>query len=392
MKFIFYRWGGLSENILESKIKGMGHQVTAFSRKCSNYTRDLSLAGEMIALIHSENAQAVISYNYIPIISMVCKTTGIPYYSWIYDSPHHTLFARAVVYDCNRIGCFDRDVVRRLSSMGIDTVRHLPLGFDGSVFNVSKPAKKYEHDISFVGNLYTDIYAYYDNMNIPPDVRERADCIIEKGCFEYQRRTADSFFIGEEKNHDDKLSERVKDVLQSAELLPGDDYYEDVEYIFETSVLEKKITIEERKRLCCEIADRGYDFALYTDSDVSAIPKLKRVKHGYVDYYREMPQVFIGSKINLNITLRSIHTGIPLRAMDIMGCGGFLLSNYQEELSEYFVEGKEMVMFYGLEDCFEKIEYYLKHEEERIAIAQAGREAVLTRFDYTKQLKDLLSL
>ena len=35
--------------------------------------------------------------------------------------------------------------------------------------------------------------------------------------------------------------------------------------------------------------------------------------HSGVDYYSEMPVIFRKSRINLNITLRSITTGIPLR-------------------------------------------------------------------------------
>ena len=74
-----------------------------------------------------------------------------------------------------------------------------------------------------------------------------------------------------------------------------------------------------------------------------------------------------------------------------MGCGGFLLSNYQKELSDSFKEGKEMVLFYNLEDCLDKIDYYLNHEEERKKIAYAGYKAVNERFNYKTQLEKLLS-
>ena len=53
----------------------------------------------------------------------------------------------------------------------------------------------------------------------------------------------------------------------------------------------------------------------------------------------EMPLIFHGSKINLNTTSKPIRTGIPLRVFDIMGCGGFVLSNYQPELCEFFEPG-----------------------------------------------------
>ena len=82
-----------------------------------------------------------------------------------------------------------------------------------------------------------------------------------------------------------------------------------------------------------------------------------------------MPLVFSQSKINLNISLKTIKTGIPLRVADVMGCGGFVLSNYQQELEEYFVIGEECVVYENLQDMFLKAQYYLEHEEERKRIA-----------------------
>ena len=49
---------------------------------------------------------------------------------------------------------------------------------------------------------------------------------------------------------------------------------------------------------------------------------------GSCDYYGQMTKVFKASSINLNITLKISQSGIPLRVMDILGAGGFLLSNY----------------------------------------------------------------
>ena len=56
-----------------------------------------------------------------------------------------------------------------------------------------------------------------------------------------------------------------------------------------------------------------------------------------------MPYVFRNSRINLNITLRSIKSGIPLRCMDIYGAGGFLLSNYQTDLFDVIVTDDRLV-------------------------------------------------
>lgn len=87
--------------------------------------------------------------------------------------------------------------------------------------------------------------------------------------------------------------------------------------------------------------------------------------------------MFACSKINLNPSLRIIQTGIPQRALDIMGAGGFLLSNYQEELMEYYENEKDMAVYDSYGDAMEKIEFYLKHEELRRHIAENGRRRTL---------------
>lgn len=104
----------------------------------------------------------------------------------------------------------------------------------------------------------------------------------------------------------------------------------------------------------------------------------------------EMPLVFKYSKINLNITLRSIRNGIPLRAMDIMGAGGFLLTNYQNDFSMHFVDGEDYVSYSDREDMLNKIKYYLEHEDERKMIAENGCRKVREEHTYTQRLSEII--
>ena len=107
------------------------------------------------------------------------------------------------------------------------------------------------------------------------------------------------------------------------------------------------------------------------------------------DIFRNM--IFHSSKINLNLSLRSITSGIPLRAMDIMGAGGFLLTNYQPELAEFFTPDEDFVFFENEADLFAKIEYYLSHDREREKIAQSGCDKVLNRHDYSSAAAHIFS-
>lgn len=60
--------------------------------------------------------------------------------------------------------------------------------------------------------------------------------------------------------------------------------------------------------------------------------------------------LFKYSKINLNITLRSIRNGIPLSCNGYKGAGGFLLTNYQNDFAMHFVDGEDYVSYSDRED------------------------------------------
>jgi spore maturation protein CgeB len=73
-----------------------------------------------------------------------------------------------------------------------------------------------------------------------------------------------------------------------------------------------------------------------------------------------------------------------------MGAGGFLLTNYQAELAEFFVDGEEMVIYENFEDMKNKIKYYLEHDDERNKIAANGKEKVRQLFSYEERIKLIL--
>ena len=114
--------------------------------------------------------------------------------------------------------------------------------------------------------------------------------------------------------------------------------------------------------------------------------------HGRVDYFHKMPLVFKQSRINLNISRRGIKSGIPLRAFDIMGCGGFLLSNFQADFLDDFVPGEDLVFYESKEDLLQKVDYYLDHEEERQAVAKNGHDKVAAGHTYRHRIREMLDI
>ena len=153
-------------------------------------------------------------------------------------------------------------------------------------------------------------------------------------------------------------------------------------------ILGIKASEIERIKILNELAQK-YEVVLYTGSQQTDLLKGVKIRPK-VDYMNVMPKIFHLSKINLNITSRTIESGLSQRIWDVLGVGGFLLTNYQPELEEYFEIGKDLEVFHDLEELEEKVSYYLKHEEQRIRIAMNGYKKVRALHKYSNRMEEVL--
>ena len=102
---------------------------------------------------------------------------------------------------------------------------------------------------------------------------------------------------------------------------PNRDGAETPAYIYAQYFLGRRATAIARTDILNQLS-KNNDVVVYTHENCHDILP-NAIYGGKIDYYDTMPSVFHNSKINLNITLKTIQTGIPLRAWDILGCGGF---------------------------------------------------------------------
>ncbi|BFU94012.1 MAG: hypothetical protein NTNFB02_07340 [Nitrospira sp.] len=77
------------------------------------------------------------------------------------------------------------------------------------------------------------------------------------------------------------------------------------------------------------------------------------------------------------------------RNFEVPGCGGFLLTGRADNLDQYYDDGTEVVTFDHLDDLIAKIRYYLKHEDERAAIARAGYDRTMREHTYAHRFQDI---
>lgn len=384
MKILYYTWGENSKEDVLYTFRKLNYDVTEWDLRPTDYDADLEFLKLLKKKIKETGIEVIFSFDFIPVIARCIRELNeeagadLIYISWIYDCPHMTLFSPYAAYDRNYIFVFDRFLCNKLWKMGYNNVYYMPLAVNVDRLNkqLGLPEKIGQENISvsFVGSLYED--NFYDKIKYFPDyIRGYVSALIES-----QKKMYGCNIVAE------LLDERImKEVSRYLSVPLGQGYRAGLKEVL-TDMINMKITSDERISMCRKVSE-SYGLTLCTGSDKKLVPKAEH--RGYVSYEKEMPEIFRDSAINLNITLRSIESGIPLRVLDIMGAGGFLMSNYQPELAEYFEDGKDVVLFGSEKDLLEKIGYYLEHDELRREIAYNGWQKVQGRFGYEHALKQI---
>lgn len=383
MKILYYYWNENTKDDCIDAFTRLGHKVCLWSHEFESYTKDAKFAEDIRKKITSEGFDCIFSFNYFPLLSDAAMQADLPYISWVYDSPHYTLEAKNLNNACNHVFLFDFALCDRYCSNGITTVDYMPLPVNThrlndqlkNIYNTSSIT--YKHDITFLGSLYKDEYHFFEQIKYLPDrLKGFIDGIIEAQTHVYGLDFTSSLFD----------ADKCEEMAQYVKIGLGNDYNDARDEIFR-NMIRKEITVRERESLLKALGNR-FSLDLYSKRKPDGI---KANFLGTADYIKEMPEIFATSKININISLRSILTGIPLRVIDILGAGGFCLTNYQAELSEYFENGSELVWFDNSDDLIEKAAYFLAHDSEREQIAENGREKAEKIFSYDILLPKILS-
>ena len=384
MKILICRFKGLGEKGIINSLKRLGFSVFEYDRKCDNYDTDIKYLEGLAAAIDRYKPDKVFSINYFPIVSKVCRIYGLLYYSWVYDCPELHLYSKSITNKINRIFVFDKVMYERLRKKSPYNIFYLPLATepveDFASWISDDDKKKYSHDVTFIGSLYNEKKRQYHQLESLPDY-ERG--YIE-GLVQAQVNVLGYNFVA------DSLSDSiVKNLREQLGYKPIDDYeIEDREIIADHYIGMYASSIERIKTLQ-KVAD-VHILSIYTDSDISMLKNVENC--GIADSVTMTPKIYHLSKINLNVTMKPIQSGVPLRVFDVLGVGGFLITNYQPEIMEYFEDGKDLVVYNSINDLQEKIIYYLDHEEERKIIAQNGYEKVRSNFAYDNLLRLMFEL
>lgn len=389
MRILFLDWNCFNGKATQEAMKEQGHVVLPFFHEKYNELESDDFKAKFDEFADANNPDIAFSYNYYPLLAECCHDRNLPYVSVVYDNPAVYLYSFTLMYPTNHVYIFDSKWVKEFNAGGLSNVHYINLPADTNRLpRLQKADKRYACDISFVGALYNERHNFYDRMkgNLSKWMEGFLEGLMDAQSCVYGCDLIKPVLRG------DVLSE----LLRVFPVYPEQNFAEPEYYRLLKYVIGRKLTSLERIRYLSALGSE-YTTDLYTLDDSASIHGV--INHGTADYTEVMPLVFNQSRINLNITLRSIDTGIPQRCMDIMGCGGFLLTNYQEDFfldavtedgSAAFVPGVDYDFYSSEGELLDKAGYYLSHEDERAQIARNGYEKVKKYYSIDKFLHRVL--
>lgn len=387
MKILFYQWNAYNLYDIRLTFEELGHEVIMLSKPITNPEEDAAYTDWLISRFKKESCGFLFSINFFPVLAEACFHSGIPYVCWNCDSPLLALYHETVFYPTNLIFTFDLSNCEEFRTLGVKNIFHLPLAVNTK--RLSKQilsTASFRYPISFVGSLY-EKNSYDDIADKLPDYL----CGYLEGAMNAQNLISGGNIL------DKLLTEEICLMIEEImEYKKSEQSFASTRNLFASTVLGFKAASLERtnylNRLSLFLADYGakkHFLHLFTNSNTS-LPLV--CSHGPVDYLSEMPQVFHDSKINLNITIPNIKTGIPLRIWDILGSGGFALSNYQPEFDNYFKAGETLDIFEDEEELLDKTAFYLEHDTLRTKIAKQGFQLADKEHTYEIRLQTLFDI
>jgi len=176
--------------------------------------------------------------------------------------------------------------------------------------------------------------------------------------------------------------------------------YKNIEYKYDVSFIGGANTF--RKWFVNELDKRGIIVHCFGD----------RWQNGRVSY-EEMENIFVTSKINLNIsnstqydiryllanprnilnTLRSTKnvSQTKARIFEIPVQGGFELTEYVPSLEDYFNIGDEISCYRDIDEAELLIKYYLSHDKERELIKQNGVKKARNKHTFKNRIIDFMN-
>ena len=308
-------------------------------------------------------------------ITALFERMALPLASWFVDSPRLILhdFPKQANPWCS-LFTWNPDTVEPLAALGFEQVSYLPLAADTGLFKPGVPGKPSWHSrVSFVGDsMVRPVSKLVKRLQPWPQALDLA------------RRAAPGFARS---SADDALGYMRSDFPALFRL------WEELPDPLRRLDLEQFLTWEATRLYRLERIGSLLPFSPLVAGDPgwrSQLPRGGWRLSGPLDYYRDLPRFYPLSALSFNATSLQMKGAVNQRVFDVPACGGFLLTDWREQMDGLFEPGLEAACYKDKEEIGGLIRHFLDHPEERLKIATAARKRVLAEHDYTHRMRHML--
>lgn len=357
--------------------KNLGFNVT--------YITDSNL-NKWESSLNDAKPNLLFSINYQRWMAKLAKQIQVPYINWVVDTPNFNLYYEENKHYKNTFSfIYDEAIANDLKQKGFNNVYYLPVAANVSrLQSITLTEADYQFfkcDISFLGNpCIQNEFTKFIEPKTDRTTKDLVEQLIQAQMFK------DTFIIKDVLTNDFSL-----DLLTDAGIAIKEEFGKNVEPKDILSMfLGRYHSFKERIYLTQSLAEK-FDLSVYGGTEwKNLIPS--SIYKGHADHFKEMPKIFKASKINLNTIRSFVETGLPMRVFDVLGSGGFLLTNSKLDILRYFKDGQDLVVYRDEKDLLEIIYYYLHHELERQKIALNGLNTVKKEHTFEIRLTTMLKM
>lgn len=296
-----------------------------------------------------------------------------PFVSWFVDSPAYILLDHEInASPWTILPVWERSFIPYLKSFGFDHAFHLPLAGHPEFFWNDKERSASKYALSFVGDsMKFGSTKWRQKCRKFPGINRLRTVAVEKIL---RDRTVDP------------AAEAAAFAIENGMEFPNWTLREELTFS-SSAVLEA--TRLSRWRMARNLA--AYNLELFGDDGWREAVGHKTRVHKPVEYYSELPDVYTHSEINLNLTSMQMQTAVNQRVFDVPLAGGFLLTDFQEDIETLFDTRKDVVTFEDQLELPGLVKYYNNKESERRRITEAAAERIVSEHTYRHRINRIIA-
>lgn len=352
------------------------------ARNYSIYQIDVNgLAIEEIRYaIQTFKPEFIFSINYSHGLAELCQSLSLPLIIWEIDPAKDQIEIDMAIPGGNALFTYRKKNIPKHEQSGFAKVKYLPLASNTQKRKVQQCiAHKYKPEVAFVGSsmlaeaqIYKQQFIAEYNQFTSSNTSDAAEKVLQS-CLDYQRQDYSRYSVESALK---KIAPAFYEncVTRSFSINP-------IRLIDEAAAAEK--------RLNYMVELREFNTKIWGDSGWQVLSDYGIQYMGMAGHSNEINQIYSGSKINLDISRLYQMDIVTMRVFDILACGGFLITEYNEALGEIFTPGEELETYRNIEELVDKIRFYLRNFAAAATIANKGKEMVCANHKISDRVDEI---